>query len=119
VDVYVVSSGAGTASAALRASEQLRTAGLDVLMHAGGGSFKSQFKRADASGATLALIIGEDELVRGELGLKRLRGAMAPEATQEAGAAAAAGATAKSRQQAVPVDRLVDTVLAALLDEEQ
>jgi len=128
VDVYVVSSGAGTASAALRASEQLRAAGLDVLMHAGGGSFKSQFKRADASGATLALIIGEDELARGELGLKWLRGGGSAEAAQASGPSgdsgepaetAATGATGKGRQQAVPVDRLVDTVVAALLGEEE
>jgi histidyl-tRNA synthetase len=108
-DVYVVSSGAGTSSAALRASEQLRAAGLDVVMHAGGGSFKSQFRRADASGAALALIIGEDELARGELGLKRLRAA----------GGEAAGAVQKDRQQTVPVDQLVDAVVAALLDEEQ
>jgi histidyl-tRNA synthetase len=109
VDVYVVNSGAGAMSAALRASEQLRAAGLDVLMHAGGGSFKSQFKRADASGAMLALIIGEDELARGEFGLKRLRD----------GGGAGEEAQAKGRQQAVPVDRLVDTVVAALLEEEE
>lgn len=108
VDVYVVSSGAGTGSAALRASEQLRAAGLDVLMHAGGGSFKSQFKRADASGAALALIIGEDELVRGELGLKWLRDGA------DAGRPAAAGL---GRQLSVPVDRLVETVVDALLDD--
>ena len=100
VDVYVINSGAGSGSAALRASEQLRSAGLDVLMHAGGGSFKSQFKRADASGAALALIIGEDELARGELGLKWLRDA------------------GKSRQQSVPVDQLVETVVSALLEDE-
>ncbi len=108
VDVYVVSSGAGTGSAALRASEQLRAAGLDVLMHAGGGSFKSQFKRADASGAALALIIGEDELARGELGLKWLRDGA------DAGRPAAAGS---GRQLSVPVDRLVETVVDALLDD--
>ncbi len=120
VDVYVVNSGAGATSAALRASEQLRAAGIDVLMHAGGGSFKSQFKRADASGASLALIIGEDELARGELGLKWLRaGADADKGTgsgsTEGSAAAAEGA---GRQLAVPVDRLVDTVLAALTGED-
>ncbi|HZH06155.1 MAG TPA: histidine--tRNA ligase [Lautropia sp.] len=109
-DVYVVSSGAGTASAALRASEQMRAAGLDVLMHAGGGSFKSQFKRADASGATLALVIGEDELARGEFGLKWLRAGGSVDSTD---------LQARGRQQAVPVDRLVETVVAALTDEEE
>jgi histidyl-tRNA synthetase len=114
LDVYVVSSGAGTGSAALRASEQLRAAGLDVQMHAGGGSFKSQFKRADASGAALALVIGEDELARGELGLKWLRGDNGVD-----GSPAPAGAGAgKGRQQSVPVDQLVETVVGALLQDE-
>jgi histidyl-tRNA synthetase len=44
-----------------------------VLMNAGGGSMKSQFKRADASGAQHALIFGADELASGELTLKPLR----------------------------------------------
>ena len=115
VDVYVVSSGAGTVSAALRASEQLRAAGLDVLMHAGGGSFKSQFKRADASGASLALIIGEDELARGELGLKWLRARGDDDNAGDGEAAAGAG---KGRQRSVPVDQLVDVVLAAMTVED-
>ena len=115
VDVYVVSSGPGTVSAALRASEQLRAAGLDVLMHAGGGSFKSQFKRADASGASLALIIGEDELARGELGLKWLRARGDDDNAGDGEAAAGAG---KGRQRSVPVDQLVDVVLAAMTVED-
>ncbi len=110
VDVYVVSSGAGTTSMALRASEQLRSAGFDVLMHAGGGSFKSQFRRADASGARIALVIGEDELARGEVGVKRLR---AGEGTKGRD-----GPTDKGAQQSVPVDRLVDTVAELLLGED-
>ena len=73
-DLYVVWNGEGTASAALGLSERLRGAGLDVVMHAGGGSFKSQFRRADASGASHAVVIGEDELARGEVGFKALRG---------------------------------------------
>lgn len=73
LDVYIISSGEGTMSAALKAAEELRSRGIDVLMHAGGGSFKSQFKRAGASAATLALIIGEDELKAGEATLKWLR----------------------------------------------
>ena len=54
--------------------EALRTAGVAVLMNAGGGSLKSQFKRADASGAAFALIFGPDELARGEVAVKPLRG---------------------------------------------
>ena len=53
--------------------EALRAAGVSVLMHAGDGGMKSQFKRADASGARYALIFGDDELARGEVALKNLR----------------------------------------------
>ncbi|MCY4754704.1 histidine--tRNA ligase [Pelomonas aquatica] len=53
--------------------EALRAEGVAVQMHAGGGSFKSQFKKADASGARFALVFGGDELARGEVGLKSLR----------------------------------------------
>ena len=57
--------------------EALRTAGLAVVMNAGGGSMKAQFKRADASGAAFALIFGADELARGEVAVKPLRGSPA------------------------------------------
>jgi histidyl-tRNA synthetase len=53
--------------------ETLRAAGVSVLLNGGGGSFKSQFKRADASGARYALIFGGDELARGEVAVKPLR----------------------------------------------
>lgn len=57
--------------------EALRAAGVAVVMHAGNaegqGSMKSQFKRADASGARYALIFGDDELARGEVAIKPLR----------------------------------------------
>ena len=56
---------------------QLRAQGLAVQMHAGGGGMKSQFKRADASGARYALVFGADELARGMLQLKDLRNAEA------------------------------------------
>ena len=59
--------------------EKLRSIGIPVLMHAGGGSMKSQFKRADASGARYALIFGDDEIARGEVSLKDLRNADAPQ----------------------------------------
>jgi histidyl-tRNA synthetase len=52
----------------------LRAAGVAVVMNAGGGSMKSQFKRADASGAAYALIFGADELARGVVSVKPLRG---------------------------------------------
>jgi len=66
-------------AAVLPALEALRACGVDVLMHAGGGSFKSQFKRADASGAAHALIFGFDELSRGMVAVKPLRDAAAPQ----------------------------------------
>lgn len=59
------------------ALEALRAAGARVQMHAGGGSMKSQFKKADASGARFALIFGADELARGEVSVKSLRDAQA------------------------------------------
>ena len=61
--------------------EQLRAAGVAVVLHAGGGSLKSQFKRADASGARHALIFAPDELARGEVAIKSLRDASAPQRT--------------------------------------
>ncbi len=54
--------------------ETLRQSGVNVVLNAGGGSMKSQFKKADASGATHALIFGVDELARGEVAIKMLRG---------------------------------------------
>ncbi|HEX7889575.1 MAG TPA: His/Gly/Thr/Pro-type tRNA ligase C-terminal domain-containing protein, partial [Ramlibacter sp.] len=57
--------------------EKLRAAGVRVLQHAGGhdgpGSMKSQFKRADASGARHALVFGPDEVAQGQVTVKALR----------------------------------------------
>ncbi|MFP5412182.1 MAG: histidine--tRNA ligase [Gammaproteobacteria bacterium] len=72
-DVYVVHHGDATLEAAMQAAERIRDAGLDVLLHCGGGSFKSQFRRADGSGAQFALILGVDEVARGEASIKWLR----------------------------------------------
>jgi histidyl-tRNA synthetase len=47
--------------------------GLKLQINCGGGSFKSQFKKADKSGAEYALIMGDDEAMRGEVGIKALR----------------------------------------------
>jgi histidyl-tRNA synthetase len=77
-DVYLVHQGERASKAALRVAEELRGAGFSVLFHCGGGSFKAQMKRADASGSSLALIIGEDEVEADEVTLKPLR-----EATQQ------------------------------------
>jgi histidyl-tRNA synthetase len=74
---YAVLPAAAALAAALPVVEALRAAGVAVLMHAGGkdgwGSLKAQFRRADASGAAWALVFGEAELARGEVGLKPLR----------------------------------------------
>ncbi|UZJ45129.1 histidine--tRNA ligase [Marinimicrobium sp. C6131] len=72
--VYLVAVGEVQSSAMSRA-EQLRDAlpGLQLLTHCGGGSFKSQMKKADKSGADIALILGEDEARNGQLTLKYLR----------------------------------------------
>jgi histidyl-tRNA synthetase len=56
-----------------RLAEQLRDAGFSVIVHAGSASFKSQFKRADASGATVAVIVGADELAAQTVSVKWLR----------------------------------------------
>ena len=74
LDVYVLAAGE-IGSAALELSEKLRTAcsGLRVQNHCGGGSFKSQMKKADKSGAKIALIMGEDEAKTGQVTVKYLR----------------------------------------------
>ncbi|MCL2161365.1 MAG: histidine--tRNA ligase [Betaproteobacteria bacterium] len=72
-DVYVVHQGERAQRLGFCAAEALRDIGFDVLMHCGDGSFKSQMRKADASGATLALVIGEEEAAAGEVGIKPLR----------------------------------------------
>jgi histidyl-tRNA synthetase len=74
-ELYVVVSGTQVAARALQIVEQLRSARpqLRIELNAGGGNFKAQFRRADKSGAVLALIVGEDELARGVVGVKPLR----------------------------------------------
>ncbi len=73
VDVYLVHQGEQAQRLAFRAAEGMRDNGYAVQLHCGGGSFKSQMKRADASGAALAVIIGDDEAAAGEVTLKPLR----------------------------------------------
>jgi histidyl-tRNA synthetase len=89
-DVYLVHQGEAAAHHAFRVAEHLRDVGFSVLLHCGGGSFKSQMKRADASGASLAAIIGDDEAQANEVTVKALR---------EAG-----------EQRRVPLDALAETV---------
>jgi histidyl-tRNA synthetase len=87
---YLVLVGDKSQSSGMMLAEKLRNdvPGLRLITHCGGGSFKSQFKKADRSGAQIALVLGEDELERGVIGVKQLR--------QEA------------PQQEVALDQLVD-----------
>ena len=72
-DAYIVHQGEGTEAYAFALAEELRAKQFRIVLHAGGGSFKSQMKKADSSGARVALIIGEDELRAGEVSFKPLR----------------------------------------------
>ncbi|HEY8354599.1 MAG TPA: histidine--tRNA ligase [Methylophilaceae bacterium] len=69
-DVYLVNVGEAAERQALGIAEALRNAGLSVVQHSGGGSFKSQMKKADRSQARYALILGEDEVQAGQVTLK-------------------------------------------------
>ncbi|MBC8057275.1 MAG: histidine--tRNA ligase, partial [Rhizobiales bacterium] len=84
-DVFAIVPAAEQMTTAMATCEALRTAGVDVHMHAAGaeswGGMKSQFKRADASGARFALIFGADELSRGEVAIKSLRDTAVPQRT--------------------------------------
>lgn len=95
-DIYMVTLG-DVQSRALLLAESLRSElpYLRLTTHLGGGSLKSQMKKADKSGAQLALIIGEDEVARGEVGIKTLR--------------------VESEQRQVPAEQLVE-VINQLLD---
>ena len=97
-DVYVVHQGPDAEVAAVGVAERLRDAGLDVVLHCGGGSFKAQFRRADASGAEFAVVLGDDEVAAGTAAVKMLRG--------ETGAQAA--------QQSVALESLVDHLIARI-----
>ena len=105
VEVYVVHQGDEASRLAFRVAEQLRDVGIRTLLHCGGGSFKAQMKRADASRAAFAVIIGDDEAAAGEVSLKPLRGdGPDPESRAE--------------QQRVKADDLADTIMNSLMDWE-
>jgi histidyl-tRNA synthetase len=97
-DVYMVHQGEEAQLKAFILAERIRDAGLDVVLHCatpqGAGSFKSQMKKADASGAAFAVIIGEDEVRNEVVAVKSLREA-------EAGA----------QQTSVPFDEAVDFIV--------
>ncbi len=81
-DAYAVLPDATALPQVMPVLEALRAAGVAVVLNAGGGSMKAQFKRADASGARHALIFGPDELARGEVAVKPLREGMASQTSQ-------------------------------------
>ena len=105
VDVYFVYQGEAASRLAPRVAERLRDQSIDVLFHCGGGSFKAQMKKADASGAHFAVIIGDDEAAAGEVTLKYLRETSADGET--------------GRQQRVAVDRLGEEIMNALFEGEK
>lgn len=92
-DVYIVHQGEAAQRLAARVGEQLRDANLSVIVHAGSVSLKSQFKRADGSGARVAVILGADEVASNTASVKFLR----------------AGAVEGAQQQ-VALDRLADVL---------
>jgi histidyl-tRNA synthetase len=72
-DAYLVRQGEAATRFASRAAEDLRNAGLSVVLHSGAGGFKAQMKRADASGARYAVIVGDDEAGTQTVSVKPLR----------------------------------------------
>lgn len=101
-DVYVVSFGDVAQREALATTEQLRDQmpGLRIVQHNGGGRLKSQMKKADRSGARIALIWGEDEVAAGTVTIKTLRGEDSE----------------RVAQQSVPLMELQETLRALLAD---
>jgi len=99
-DVYLVHQGDEAARLAFRVAEGLRDQGIDVLQHCGGGSFKSQMKKADGSGALFAVIIGDDEAATGEVQLKSLR-------------------QAGIEQRKLKVDALAEAIIDQIIDSDE
>jgi histidyl-tRNA synthetase len=87
-DAYCVVASDAAAAKAIAVVEALREKGVSVLVHSGGGSFKSQLKKADASGARYALIFGDDEIAQGVVTVKSLRDGSGSQASRPAEAAA-------------------------------
>jgi histidyl-tRNA synthetase len=97
-DVYVLHQGGATQAAAMGIAERIRDAGLDVVLHAGEASMKSQMKKADTSGALFAVIVGQAEWSAGEVAIKALRG----------------GEGAFAQQTAVAIDQLGERLAEAV-----
>ncbi|CAH2906773.1 MAG: Histidyl-tRNA synthetase (EC [uncultured Paraburkholderia sp.] len=104
-DVYVVHQGGAAREQAFIIAERLRDTGLDVILHCSAdgqsASFKSQMKRADASGAAFAVVLGEDEIANGTVGVKPLRDTSAN--------------GGKSEQHNVPAEDLTEFLINAMV----
>jgi histidyl-tRNA synthetase len=72
-DAYVIHRGEAADGFAWKVVRRLRDGGLNAILHCGDGSFKAQMRKADASGARFAVIIGDDEAQAGEISIKPLR----------------------------------------------
>ncbi|HRC59526.1 histidyl tRNA synthetase [Candidatus Propionivibrio aalborgensis] len=103
IDVYLVHQGEAASRLAPRVAEGLRDQGINVLFHCGDGGFKSQMKKADASGAAFAVIIGDDEANAGQVMLKPLR----------------ANGEVQNEQRRVGVDSIADEIMNSFLDWEE
>jgi histidyl-tRNA synthetase len=101
-DVYMVHQGEAAQLQAFVLAERIRDAGLDVVLHCatatGAGSFKSQMKKADASGAAFAVILGEDELANNVAAVKALR-----------------ASDGEQQQASVPFDDVVEYVVDQII----
>jgi histidyl-tRNA synthetase len=104
-DVYMVHQGEAAQVQAFILAERIRDAGLDVVLHcatpSGAGSFKSQMKKADASGAAFAVILGEDEVANNTAAVKALR-----------------ASDAEQQQASVPFDTVVDYVVDQIVGHD-
>ena len=102
-DIFVLHQGGETLTAAMIVAERLRSAGIDTILFCPpdgkSASFKSQMKKADASGAAYAVIIGPDEFAKDEAQIKDLRGT--------------------GEQQSVTLDKVLDVVIDALVDSSE
>ncbi|MEQ6916394.1 histidine--tRNA ligase [Halomonas aquatica] len=96
LDVYLLPMGEAANATALLLGERLREAlpAMRLQLHCGGGSFKSRMKKADKSGARLALLLGEDELAEGSVTLKFMR--------------------EEREQQSLPMTEIADTLTSLL-----
>lgn len=104
-DVYMVHQGEAAQTQAFILAERIRDAGLDVVLHcataSGAGSFKSQMKKADGSGAAFAVILGEDEVANNVAAVKAMR-----------------EGDAEQQQASVPFDEVVDYLVDQIVGDD-